>query len=100
MLKKLLLIALQKIVNLLFPKLRQNGLLAMLFALIDMLCCQLVAIELWIYSNITVTCLSGKFVEQAPSDESVSPPKITMSLSTNSVGDEKFLPKPPSCTLS
>ncbi|SVB82546.1 uncharacterized protein METZ01_LOCUS235400 [marine metagenome] len=58
MLKKLLLIALQKIVNLLFPKLRQNGLLEILFALIDMLCCQLVAIELWIYSNITVTCLT------------------------------------------
>jgi len=51
-------------------------------------------------SRFFCSCLSGKFVEQAPSDESDSPPKITMSLSTNSVGDEKFLPKPPSYTLS
>ena len=41
--------------------------------------------------------LSGRFVVQAPSDESVSPPKIIMSLSFSSVGDEKFLPEDPSC---
>ena len=43
--------------------------------------------------------LPGRFVVQAPSDESVSPPKITISLSISSVGDEKFLPEDPSCKL-
>ena len=41
--------------------------------------------------------LSGRLMVQAPSDESVSPPKIIMSLSISSVGDEKFLPEDPSC---